>query len=430
MRILFKFLIVLFFIASSALADFMTISDFAFMLSQKERLNVVFDKSVDKNISVFISPQQSNINLLELFNAVLGANGLDSFRVSDTIVVSQSKVEDRRDHNFSSPFSGLRQNSGSVPFSDSSLGSIDVVNGSKLLYSAPFVHRQDFNKSTFSECKDCIFEPLKLNFLNISDLTDFLKFSGVKHHYVKNINTIIFETKKDDNSSVKRVYDVIKSLDVSKRQVQIKLTIFENNINKLSDIGFNPSLSIDFNALSKSGALFKADMVGKFYSSLRFLETENITKVTNYPSFLVSNLEKMEFRSVLNIPFLDENFAFSYQGTNQSQKYKYKSVGFKIDLTPTIVDDFVYLDLDLKFESVVTAGNLPTTSEKSIKNRFMVRRGFLVLLAGIEKESLLNTNEGLPSLKNIPIFGRLFSHDNKNDISETFNIAIEVSNDD
>lgn len=416
-----KFWLVLFSFCVAALAQYMTLSDFAFMVSQKEKLNIVFDKSVDKNITVFVN-SQSSVNYLSLLTAVLGANNLDSFRVSDTLVISESKT-----NNASFGFQNSSFASGkNTGFADAPL-SMSMTNGRELPSTNLF---KSFDKNSSSQaCSDCVYEPIKLNFLNEDDLEGFLKFSGGKHQYVKNINTLVFERKKDDNSTVERIYSVIKALDIAKNQVTIRLTVFENNLNKLSDIGFNPSLSLDFSALSKSGALLTASASSSFYSSLRFLETQNASKVTNSPSFLISNLEKMEFKSVVNIPFLDENFAFTYQGTNQSKKYKYKAVGFKVDITPTIVDDCVYLDLSLNFENVASGGDLPTTTEKSIKNKFMLRRGEILLLAGIEKSSFLNTKEGLPFLGKIPVLGSLFSHDNKNDISETFNIAIEVIND-
>lgn len=419
-----KFWLVLFSFVFSLFAQSMTLSDFAFMVSQKEKLNIVFDKSVDKNITVFINPQ-TDINYLSLLNAVLSINHLDSFRVSDTLVISQSKVNDV--NLSSSSVAGFSRSSSqrsfSSPVSDPSVSRITVGSPDNILYSAPF-GRSDGNIT--SHCSDCVYEPIKLNFLNDKDLGDFLKFSGSKYEYIKNINTLVFERPKDDNSTVERIYNVIKSLDVSKRQVIIRLTVFETNLNKLSDIGINPTFTFDFNSLSKSGALLTSSASASFYGTLRFLETKNVTKVTNSPSFLVSNLDKMEFKSVINIPFLDENFSFTYQGTNQSKRYKYKPVGFRVNITPTIVDDYVYLDFDLAFENVVTGGDLPTTSEKSIKNKFMLRRGDIMLLAGIEKSSFLDAKEGLPLLSNVPVLGSLFSHDNKSDISETFNIAVEV----
>ncbi|HOI83595.1 MAG TPA: hypothetical protein PKW30_04750, partial [Campylobacterales bacterium] len=418
-----KFWLVLFSFFVSAFAQYMTLSDFAFMVSQKEKLNIVFDKSVDKNITVFVN-SQSSVNYLSLLTAVLGANNLDSFRVSDTLVISESKTNNA---SFGFQNSSVVQSSfvsgKNTGFADAPL-SMSMTNGRELPSTNLF---KSFDKNSSSQsCFDCVYEPIKLNFLNEDDLEGFLKFSGGKHQYVKNINTLIFERPKDDNSTVERIYSVIKALDVPKNQVTIRITIYENNLNKLSDIGFNPSLSLDFSALSKSGGLLSASASSSFYASLRFLETQNASKVSSSTPFLLSNLERLVFNNIINIPFLDENFAFTYQGTNQSTKYKYKDVGFVLELLPTIVSDIVYLDFNLKFETVQNGGLLPTTTKKSLKNKFMLRRGELLVLAGIEKGSFLNTKEGLPWLNRIPIIGSLFSHDNKNDISETFNIAIEV----
>ncbi|MFA6396012.1 MAG: hypothetical protein WCW84_08595, partial [Sulfurimonas sp.] len=109
--------------------------------------------------------------------------------------------------------------------------------------------------------------------------------------------------------------------------------------------------------------------------------------------------------------------------------YKYKEIGFKVLVTPTIVGDIVYLDFNLTVGNVVTSGELPTTSENSITNKFSVKKGDIVLLAGISKSSLINTTAGSPLLESIPILRDIFTQKSDSNIDETFNVSIEILGD-
>jgi type II secretory pathway component GspD/PulD (secretin) len=240
-----------------------------------------------------------------------------------------------------------------------------------------------------------------------------------------------FKENKLNKKLIHKLIEEIKTIDVKKDQVTLKITIFDTNLNKLREIGINPNLNFDFDVLTRAGALITGSAVNTFKGSLKFLQTSGATKVDQSTSYLISDAEQLDFKKVVSIPFLDENYVVSNTtgSTNQSKKYKYKEIGFKVLVTPTIVGDIVYLDFNLTVGNVVTSGELPTTSENSITNKFSVKKGDIVLLAGISKSSLINTTAGSPLLESIPILRDIFTQKSDSNIDETFNVSIEILGD-
>ncbi|MFA6396113.1 MAG: hypothetical protein WCW84_09105, partial [Sulfurimonas sp.] len=172
-----------------------------------------------------------------------------------------------------------------------------------------------------------------------------------------------FKENKLNKKLIHKLIEEIKTIDVKKDQVTLKITIFDTNLNKLREIGINPNLNFDFDVLTRAGALITGSAVNTFKGSLKFLQTSGATKVDQSTSYLISDAEQLDFKKVVSIPFLDENYVVSNTtgSTNQSKKYKYKEIGFKVLVTPTIVGDIVYLDFNLTVGNVVTSGELPTT---------------------------------------------------------------------
>ncbi len=199
-------------------------------------------------------------------------------------------------------------------------------------------------------------------------------------------------------------------------------------MNKLKEVGINPSLNFDFSLLSQTGALLSGSSVGSFKGSLSFLENNGATKIITSSPFLISDNEKLDVKKTVSIPFLDENYVVTAVtgSTNQSKKYKYRDIGFTVSATPTIVGDVVYLDFSLNVGGVTSAGELPTTSQTSISNKFSVKKGEIVLLAGISKNSIINKKDTLPFIETIPILSDIFTKKSDSDTDETFNVSIEI----
>jgi type II secretory pathway component GspD/PulD (secretin) len=261
-----------------------------------------------------------------------------------------------------------------------------------------------------------------LKFLQLDNVKPILEFSGLQYVFSPVTKTIIFKETKYNKKSLIKTLEQIKSLDTEKDQVTIKITIFDISQNKLKKVGINPNLSFDFGLLNPTGALLTRASIPAFKSSLAFLQSNGVSNVFQSTSYLIADGEKLDFKKVVSMPFLDENYAVTAVtgSVNQSKKYKYKDIGFKVSTTPTIVYDTVYLDFTLEVGNVVSSGDLPVTAVTNIMNKFSLKKGDVILLAGIQKDTITESKSGLPSFLNF--FGLSSTTTDNN----TFNISIEI----
>jgi hypothetical protein len=432
-------------------AGSLSLYDLAFFVSKSSGKSVIFSKDVDQKVKIIFS--SAPVDYLPLFKQALKSNGYtlktdkSFFYVSVPFTSQDSKSKSSDSGGIFGSFPSFNSGSSSnvtqqhdlipPPPLVSNDRSISVTQNGRPIYSAsalnsPSVHSlSDSNLSNFDDSnsldENVSFKSLTFVYLKPDDLNDTLRFSGFKYSVAKNSKTIIFSVPYKKLPLFNDFVKTLKELDFSHKQVTIKVTVFDSSANKLRDLGLSPLLSSDLNLSSATGAILSGSLVSSFYASLHALDSKGVTSITDTPNFLLSDNETLDFKSVTNMPFLDENFAFSaVQGTNQSKKYKYKPIGFKVLITPTIVNDVVYLDFYISFESIVSGGDLPVTSEKSIHNKFSLKFGDLMVLAGISKETLTNANNSVPYLNTVPILGSIFSHDSHSKIDETFNISIEV----
>lgn len=399
-------LVLLFLISASLFAQSLTLADFAFIVQKKDNVNIIFSNDAPKTMMIDFPVDYSKSTYMPLFKTILSANNL-SIRENDGIYVVSPKIDNQQ--------YSLDQ-SNNLPLSPPPL--VTQSSQSMNAYSLSNIDQTDYNISFVSH---------KLDFLQFDSVKPLLDFSSIPYSFSTVSKTITFKQNKKNKKLIFKLIEEIKSIDVQKDQVTLKITIFDTNAEKVREVGINPDISFDFSLFSQTGALLSGDAVGSFKGSLKLLSTKGATNVNQSSSYLISDSDKLDFKKVVSLPFLDEDFALTTDnGTNQSKKYKYRDVGFKISATPTIVGDTVYLDFSLSVGSVLSTGDLPTTTESTITNRFNVRKGDIVLLAGISKESLIADSNGLPFIENIPILGEIFTHKKNSTANEFFNVSIEI----
>lgn len=413
----------------------LSLYDLGFLVSKSTGKSVIYSDKVDKTVKIIISKKP--LDYLPLFKQSLKSNGyaLVSEKTFFYVTVPVEKSKD-------SGVFGSLSSFGSSPSSDTlmppppltSTGSgISVTSNGQPIYSNSMFSSpgqlNDSNRSITSLDLDenITFKSLSLTYLKASDLNDSLNFSGFRYSVASNSKSVIFAVPHKKTVLFNNFIDSIKALDIPHEQVTLKITVFDSDSKKLRDLGFSPVFNLDTGVGSASGSLLTGTFVSSFYASLHALENKGVTSVKDSPTFLLSNNETLDFKSVLNVPFLDENINVTNQNaTNQSSRFIYKPIGFKVLVTPNIVNDTVYLDFSISFENVVSGGDRPTTSEKSIKNKFSLHKGDLIVLAGISKNTIKDSRDSLPFLKSFPFVENFLSRDQTSSNDESFNISIEV----
>lgn len=272
-----------------------------------------------------------------------------------------------------------------------------------------------------------------------SDLINLLKMLDVNSTFLSNTNEVYFSAPDDE------IYQSIKSalakIDKSPKQTQIKLTILDTNLAKVKTRGSQISsylksaptdtynyflnlITMPFNATSNVSNSSK----GGFYEVLKYLNENDFTRIEANPIFLLRSGKELYFSSAQNIPYLTQNKAFKDDKESVTNTYEYKDVGLKVKINPLILDNGnVDLDIDLIMENIISTQNdKPTTSKKQLKGSYLLKRGELLILSGLNQNLEYEKDYNVPLLSSIWILGELFKYKSKEFKNTNLTLSIEI----
>jgi general secretion pathway protein D len=252
---------------------------------------------------------------------------------------------------------------------------------------------------------------------------------------------------------------VIAQLDVRRAQVMVEAIIAEVSSDRAAELGVqwlfdgsggnNPVGAINFGSGSSSisgvasGAAAAASAgaggttaalsaigagvtvgLGQFNSGvfnfaglIRALEGDGVTNVLSTPNLMTMDNEEAEIfvGQELSIPtgsFTSTGSAGS--SVNPFTTFERKQVGIRLKVKPQINEgDAIRLDIEQKVDGVAGgaagAGDI-VTSERSIKTTVLVDDGKMLVLGGLIKDDLVETEQKVPLLGDIPLLGALFRY--------------------
>ena len=152
-----------------------------------------------------------------------------------------------------------------------------------------------------------------------------------------------------------------------------------------------------------------------FASVIRALEGDGETNVLSTPSLVTLDNEEAEIfiGEEISIPSGSfSNTGGSATPTNPFTTFDRVPVGISLKVKPQINDgDTIRLDIEQKVDSIA-AGNAGEsdvrTSERTINTSVLVDDGKILVLGGLIKDDLVETEQSVPLLGDIPILGALF----------------------
>ena len=146
---------------------------------------------------------------------------------------------------------------------------------------------------------------------------------------------------------------------------------------------------------------------------------------------------KINILSSPSITTLDNKMAYTENGekvpyvstsTMGDREVKFEEAVLRLEMTPNVIDgDNLKLKVLVKKDEVDTSrtvdGN-PFIIKKQTETTLIMRNGETVVISGLTKEKLTNTNAGVPGLKNLPGAKYIFGHESKSDSMEEVLIFI------
>jgi len=240
---------------------------------------------------------------------------------------------------------------------------------------------------------------------------------------------------------------VIRQLDIRRAQVMVEAIIAEVSSQKQAELGIqwlfdgsggdDPVGVINFgnHPISSTAIGLRAGnltsdpfgqgatlALGKFNSStfnfasiIRALEGDGETNVLSTPSLVTLDNEEAEIFIGEEVSIPSGSFTGtggSTTPTNPFTTFDRVPVGISLKVKPQINDgDTVRLDIEQKVDSIAAGdagqGDL-VTSERTINTSVLVDDGKILVLGGLIKDDLLENEQRVPLLGDIPILGALF----------------------
>ncbi len=164
------------------------------------------------------------------------------------------------------------------------------------------------------------------------------------------------------------------------------------------------------------GKLVKDGM--SFVGLLNALKTDGSTNVLSTPNLVTLDNEEADIFVGQEVSIPSGTFTSTGGGsstpTNPFTTFTRTKVGLALKVKPQISEgDTVKLEIDQKVDGII-AGNAGAedlqTSERSLKTTVIVDDGRILVLGGLIKEDLFETESKVPLLGDIPLLGALFRH--------------------
>ncbi len=234
---------------------------------------------------------------------------------------------------------------------------------------------------------------------------------------------------------LKGLIKIIDTLDKEKYQVYVQARIVEINKNDAELIGMKYNLG----ALSTTasgllafsgnfGGTSALEMIGgtlpagtsetgvAIGASLDFLQTKGASKTISSPSILCVNNQESSIYVGKTLSFATGSNTAGTLGTTTS--YKREDVGLTLKIKPRVSSqDKVTLDAETILENVlsVDTNNQPVTTKQSVLTQAILRHGESIIIGGLVKNYITNTESKVPILGYIPLLGWFFTHNDSKD---------------
>ena len=249
---------------------------------------------------------------------------------------------------------------------------------------------------------------------------------------------------KDTNSLIIRtsarkypaILELLSKLDIKPKQVLLEVLILDLVLDKVNDLGIDWSILGKLeNAQFSTGGAFSggagaiSDAVASFPSPFGFsvanankfralitaLVTNTDTNVLSNPTLVTTNNKAATIAVETDFPVPSSSTTLttgSGGGPSTVSEIEFKKVGINLSFTPKInSDNFINLQINQTISSVgnpVDGTNTSSFNTRSINTEVILEDNQVLVMGGLMEERQNKTERGVPFLKDIPFFGRLF----------------------
>lgn len=169
-----------------------------------------------------------------------------------------------------------------------------------------------------------------------------------------------------------------------------------------------------------------------FYLSLQALEENGTVRLQSTPKLSTLNGHEATLTSGETQYYKEvQNNYYGTQNPVSSESYQWKSVdaNLSVKVTPYVSTDR-HITLEIEFEQTEFTGREqenapPGTATRSFKSIVKVENEEMVLLGGLDRNSMEKSSRGIPFLARVPIIKWFFGRQKRNKVERTLNIFIK-----
>ena len=264
----------------------------------------------------------------------------------------------------------------------------------------------------------------------VQQSTDTNNITTTKIQADTNLNALII---RGDLGTQKMLMEIINKLDIARKQVLVEAIVADISDGDALALGISSltgTISGDVNTSLKLGSTnileFTENTVSDIVGIIDLLATNTTSDILSTPSLITIDNEEAEIIVGRNVPF--KTGQFNDSNNTAFQTLERQDVGVTLRIKPQISNNNrIRLDILQEVSSIdptVASLNDTVTSKKSIKTNVIVNDQELIVIGGLIDEKMVEIENKIPILGNIPIFGSIFK--NTSQVMEKRNLIIFI----
>jgi general secretion pathway protein D len=245
----------------------------------------------------------------------------------------------------------------------------------------------------------------------IRDLESVIRQLDVRRAQVM-VKAVIAEVGADTSMEL----GVQWGVDGSASNSPVGLVDFNNTISGLAQAAQGLASPPSLNGLTIAAGEFGSDAFN-FAGLLRALGGNSNNNILSTPSLMTLDNEEAEIVVGQTVPFLTGSYTSTGSGStpdNPFQTIQREDVGLSLKIKPQINEgDAIRMEITQEVSSIsgstVSASDL-ITNKRSVKTTVMVDDGQVLVLGGLIEDQLVESEQKVPLLGDIPVLGWLFRY--------------------
>ena len=195
--------------------------------------------------------------------------------------------------------------------------------------------------------------------------------------------------------------------------------------------GISTGTSVPLSAGLTLGGVGK-DGDNDFAFLIQALESVSNANLLSTPSIMTLDNQEAEIIVGQNVPFVTSSQASTTSNSNPFNTIERQDIGTTLKVVPHVQDGkFVRLEVEQSTESVedtVVEGQADLiTNKRSIKTQVLAENGEIIMLGGLIREAVQESQSKVPFLGDIPIIGWLFRSSSESRVKQNLIVFLKTT---